>query len=380
MKAATVSPQPRLGALPNRAFIRTARFEDYDQIAALEARHGLTVKPRKQWLDLWLENPAYLELEDWPIGWVIEDRGGRVVGSLGNVPTFFYLAGERYVSAAGRGWAVDVQHRALSVMLLAHQLRQRGADMNVITTPSLTTAALCTQLGWSPMPVGEWDRSALWVTNHPKVVRSYLDAKIPKWISAPIASVITPPLFFKDKFYRKIDPFKGAYQLDWCATFDQRFDTFCGELRQQNSNLLLGVRNSQTLRWHFKAPLKQKRIWILTACLGSRLAGYAILELRDVHSLDLTRALFVDLQVLSKDAQLCVAMVDLILERCRTEGIHLLENVGCWLEESFPIQPPYHRRLEAWSYLYRITNPALERQLLLAKSWYPTQYDGDASL
>ena len=56
-----------------RPRIRLAQFDDYEQIAAVEARHGLTVKSREQWLDLWLENPAYRELPAWPIGWVIEN-------------------------------------------------------------------------------------------------------------------------------------------------------------------------------------------------------------------------------------------------------------------------------------------------------------------
>jgi hypothetical protein len=62
------------GRNSGRPFIRLARFEDYDQIAALEARHGLTVKPRKQWLDLWQDNPTFLALDDWPIGWVVRTR------------------------------------------------------------------------------------------------------------------------------------------------------------------------------------------------------------------------------------------------------------------------------------------------------------------
>ena len=152
--------------------IRPATFDDYDQIAAVESRHGLTIKSRDQWLALWLDNPAYLELTDWPIGWVIEDGAGQIVGSLGNVPTFVYFGGEKYVSAAGRGWAVDVPFRALSVMLLARQLQQSGADINVIATPSPTTAALCSRLGWSKVPVGEWDRSQFWVANYASAVKA----------------------------------------------------------------------------------------------------------------------------------------------------------------------------------------------------------------
>ena len=274
---------------------------------------------------------------------------------------------------------MDVQHRALSVMLLAHQLKQRCADMNVITTPSLTTAALCTKLGWSQLPVGEWNRSGLWVTNHARAVRSYLDATCPKWISNLLKCVISPPLFLKDALSRRPRAVEGDYRLDWCDSFDSSFDIFCDELQERYPKVLLGTRNSQTLHWHFKTALNEKRIWVLTARTGSRLLGYTILERRDVCSVGLTRVLFIDLQILSRDSALCLAMVDAILKRCRREGIHLVENAGCWIEKTYPVRAPYWRNLEAWSYLYRITNPELERSLL-ADSWFPTQYDGDASL
>jgi len=364
-----------------RAFIRLASFEDYDQIAALEARHGLTVKSQRQWLDLWMDNPAYRELGDWPIGWVVEDGEGGIVGSLGNVPTFSHLDDAKYVVAAGRGWAVDVQHRAFSVMLLARQLKQDRADMNVVTTPSPITAALCTQLGWSRVPVGDWDRSEFWVTNYAKAVQSYLDAKTWKFISSLVGTIVAPPLLLKDAISRRSHSFKSDCQLDWCTTFDERFDVFWEDLREGNPGLLLGTRTSETLRWHFRHALQQGRTWILTARTGSKLIGYAIFERRDIRSLDLTRVLFVDLQTLSKEPGLCEAIVQFALERCRREGIHVLENVGCWVEKLQPVQPaPYRRNIDAWCYLYRITNQKPERSLRQAAAWYPTQYDGDASL
>lgn len=365
-----------------RPFIRLAAFEDYDQIAAVEGRNKLTVKSRDQWLDLWLDNPAYLELGDWPIGWVIEDGNGNIVGCLGNVPSFCYFEGRRYVTAAGRGWAVDAPYRALSIMLLAHQLKQPGADMNVVTTPSPATATLCTQLGWSRVPVGEWDRSAFWITNYTKAVRGYLAAKAPGFVSSVLGAVISPPLLLKDAISSRFYGLKNDdYQLEWCAGFDSRFDGFWDDIKEQNPDLLLSVRNSETLASHFKHALRQNRTWILTASEGSRLVAYAILERRDTRSLDLTRALFVDLQMLSKDSNLGSAMIRFALNRCRAEGIHVLENAGCWIETLQPIHPsPYRRDLETWCYLYRVTNPDLEEPLRHAAAWYPTQYDGDASL
>lgn len=380
-------PGPASDQTAKRAFIRLANFEDYDQIAAVESRHGLTVKSQDQWLGLWLENPAYIQLVDWPIGWVIEDGSGQIVGSLGNVPTFVYFGGNRYVSAAGRGWAVDVPFRALSVMLLACQLRQGGADMNVIATPSPVTAALCSQLGWSKVPVGEWDRSQFWVTNYATAVQGYLDAKLPKLSSRAIGAIISAPLRtisaplrLKDWIGRRKSS-KSEWRFEWCDAFDDRFDTMWRELKQQRANLLLESRDSNTLSWHFKHSLRQRRAWILTASRGSRLVGYAIFERRGVQSLNLERALLIDFQSLETDPSLSRSMLEHARARCSREGIHILENMGCWLEKLQPVRPPpYSRNLDTWCYLYRATNPELGSRLRNANCWYPTQYDGDASL
>src|SRR5690348_4862087 len=364
-----------------RPFIRLATFADYDQIAAVESRHGLTVKTRDQWLALWLDNPAYLELSDWPIGWVIEDKSGHTVGSLGNVPSFVYFGGKKYTSAAGRGWAVDVQFRAFSVMLLAYQLRHSGADINVITTPSPTTAALCTQLGWSKVPVGEWDRSQFWVANYAAAVQGYLEGKLPKLISRGLGAILSTPRRLKDSSLTARQSLKNDYRFDWCTSFDDRFHGMWAELKEQRPDLLLGSRDPGTLNWHFKHSLKQHRTWILTASRGSRLVGYAVFERRQVQSLGLERALLIDFQTLIKDPDLCRAMIDHALARCRREVVHVVENMGCWLQKLQPIQPPpHHRSLETWCYLYRVTNPELDGSLRNADCWYPTQYDGDASL
>lgn len=347
----------------------------------MEARHGLTVKSRDQWLDLWLANPAYLEMDDWPIGWLIEDGKGRVVGSLGNIPSFCHFGGRQFVCASGRGWAVDVPYRAYSVALLAHQVRQNNSDVNVIATPSATTAALCTQLGWSRVPVGTWNRSEFWITDYREVLRAYLKAKAPTVVYGLARAMVASSSQPRDVRKQSASDLTSRYQLDWCSAFDERFDDFWDKLKEARPELLLSTRDTKTLRWHFKHSLQQGHIWILTADLGGSLAAYAILEQREIRSLNLARVLFVDFQTISQDSALASAMIQFAGERCRREGIHILENAGCWLKALQPVPaPPYHRSLGAWCYLYRTTNPELEKQLRSRSSWYPTQYDGDASL
>ena len=146
--------------------------------------------------------------------------------------------------------------------------------------------------------------------------------------------------------------------------------------------MLLSVRDRQTLQWHFKYALEQDRIWILTASEGARLVAYAILERRDVQDLDLTRMFLVDFQTVTNNRNLASGMISFALDRCRREGIHLMENLGCWLEKEQPLvrRAPYHRRLKNWCYFYRATNSELADALNDAESWCATQYDADGSL
>jgi hypothetical protein len=365
-----------------RPLLRQAYFDDYEQIAALEAAHGLSTKPQEEWLHLWQNNPAYQQLQDWPIGWVLADGDGRIVGVLENIPCLYRFGGRTYVGAFGRGWAVDIRYRAFSLLLLMRQLEQPNVDLRVTTTASSKTAAVLTTRKWSRVPVGEWDRSAFWIANYAETVRRYLAAKTPRLVSALAGPLVYPPLRVKDLLAGRFRRFKTGYALQWCAGFDERFDQFWTELENQNPDLLLSTRDSRTLGWHFKYALSQNRIWILTACDGPRLLAYAIFERRKTQALDLTRLLLVDFQALTRDAQLASAMISSVLERCRREGIQVLENAGCWLEKRQPLmnRAPYRRDLGNWCYLFHAANQELAGAIRSAEPWYPTQYDADASL
>lgn len=372
----------QVNCTPRRPLLRPASFGDYDQIAAVVEANGLSIKPREQWLHLWQKNPAYQQLPDWPIGWVLEDDDGRIVGSLENVPCLYRFGGRTYVGGFGRGWAVDLRYRAFSLQLNVRQRAQPGVDLRLTTTASPRASAVLTRQGWSRVPVGEWDRSAFWVTSYAQTLKRYLAAKTPRLVSALAGSLLCPPLLLKDIISGRPRKFQTGCELGWCTDFDERFDRFWAELESRNPGVLLSIRNRQTLHWHFKYMLEQGRLWILTASDGPRLLAYAIFERRETLSLELTRMLVVDFQALVKDQHLASAMISCALERCRQERVHVLENVGCWLEEKQTlVQRASHRRdLGNWCYLYQATNQELADALQSAESWYPTQYDADASL
>jgi hypothetical protein len=376
------SEKTAVGHVNKRPLLREASFDDYDEIAAVGQANNLPSECRERWLHLWKSNPAYHHVPDWPIGWVLEDSNGRIVGSLLNVPCLYRFAGQTYVGGFGRGWAVNVEYRAFSLMLIMRQVRERKLDLCLTSTAGQKTSAVLRMYGWSKVPAGQWDRSALWITSYAQTVGCYLKAKTPKVVSALAGPLLYLPLSVKDLISARPRGFKTSYELGWCKDFDAKFDRFWAELECQKSRVLLGVRDSQTLKWHFKYLLDEDRIWIITAVEGQRLLAYAILERRDAQSLGLTRMLLVDFQTLADDKNLTSAMMFFALDRCRAEGIHIVENFGCWLEKEQRVVPraTYHRTLAAWTYWYRATNSLLSEELNNVESWYPTQYDTDASL
>ena len=376
------SEKMALGHLAKRPLLREATFDDYDQIAAVGQANDLPSECRERWLHLWKTNPAYHHVPGWPIGWVLENSSGSIVGSLLNVPCLYKFAGRTYVGGFGRGWAVNVEYRAFSLMLTMRQHQEPKLDLCLTSTAGQKTSAVLAMYGWSKVPVGQWDRSAIWVTSYAQTVARYLKVKTPKIVSALAGPLLYPPLAVKDFVSARPRGFKTSYEFGWCEDFDARFDLFWAELQRRNSRVLLAVRDSQTLKWHFKYLLDEGRIWIMTVVDGRRLLAYAILERRDAQLAGLTRILLVDFQTLVDDKNLTSAMISLALDRCRAEGIHMMENFGCWLEKEQCVVPraTYHRTLTNWTYWYRATDPLLTDALKNVESWCPTQYDTDASL
>jgi len=88
------------------------------------------------------------------------DRTDR--GLAPDVPCLYRFDGRNLRGGFGRGWAVDVRYRAFSLLLVVRQLQQPNVDLRVTSTASPKTSVVLTKQGWSRVPAGEWDRSALW--------------------------------------------------------------------------------------------------------------------------------------------------------------------------------------------------------------------------
>jgi hypothetical protein len=368
--------------------LRELTLDDYRQVAALESQNGLGFKSYEQWSHVWVNNPAYQELRGnrgkWTIGWVLENERKHIVGAHGSIPLFYEFKGRRIIAAQGRGWVVDPEYRSYSLWLLLSFFEQENVDLYFDTSAGPEAARADSELGASRVPAGVWNRDAFWITHYRGALSSWLKRK-PKKIRAlaqPLCYPLAVALFLRDRLAQPSLPANSqGLIIDYCQKFDDRFDEFWEDLKRENPDLLLAVRDRKTLEWHFAYALLQDRLWILTASQESRLAAYAVFMKTEDPDSGMTHMSLVDFQALRKNAVHLLPMVSAALKRCRREKIHLLANIGLSFNESGINRfAPYQRELNWWRYFYKVADNELAVHLSDPSAWSPTLYDGDASI
>ncbi len=362
--------------------IREASFEDYSQIASLESKYFPETLSQEQWKHLWANNPVYNLLKDWPIGWVLENDEKRIVGHIGNIPLSYELHGNRLLVSTSRTWVVDQPYRSYSILLLEHYFSQNQVDLFIHPTVNADALGAYNMFGASRVPVGTWDESAFWITGYQGFTQSWLALN-----AFPLARALSYPLsvglFCKDKLLgSSLRGNRDAVALELSKSFDDRFDAFWEALRKKNSHVLLGVRTREMMDWHFRYPLLHSKAWILTASNPSGLSAYSIFYRQDNPRFGLRRVRLVDFQALDGNTALLVPMLSWALEKCRNDGIDMLESFGFRTDKQTVINKiaPYERKLPSWQYFYKTRDKSLAERLSDPSVWDPSQFDGDASL
>jgi hypothetical protein len=360
---------------------REATFDDYSQIAALESRYGLQPKTYEEWTHLWLRNPTYQQLSDWPIGWVCENEDDEIVGCVGNVPLAYEFGNRALIAATSRALVVDSRYRPYAFTLLGHFFSQTNVDLFLNTTVNAKASTLQHVFRALRVPAGTWDRSAFWITNYPAFATSLLARKEVRG-GAFLSYLLSSGLLIKDTFSGKRLRASGkGIDIEFCEEFDDRFDVFWQRLRR-SSNGLRGTRSRAVLDWHFSDALATDRAWVLTASNSAGLSAFGIFRRQDNPTFGLNRIRLVDFQSLDGQVGLLKPILSGALARCRREGIHMLEALGFCADKQKIIESlsPYYRELSSWRYFYRTNDQSLAASLKDPQVWDATCFDGDASL
>ena len=375
-----VKKETHVKAVPPR--IREATFDDYPQIAALEAQYGLHPKLYEEWEHLWLENPVFRNLRAWPIGWVCESEDDGIVGYIGNIPLGYEFDGQPLLAATSRSLVVDSRYRPYAFSLLACFFNQKNVDLFLNTSVNEKVVKLQELFGAQRVPSGRWDRSAFWITNYRGFTASVLE-KSGFLGSEALSYPVSAGLFFRDELTgRGLRGPAGKREARFCSEFDERFDMFWERLRRSSPDRLLAVRSRATLQWHFQYALTRKDAWVLTVGGQDGISAYAVFCRQDNPAFRLSRIRLIDFQSLDGSAERLKPILTLALERCQQEGIHMLEAVGFSAEKQLAIEKlaSYQRELSSWRYFYKADGPYLASILTRPQAWDATCYDGDCSL
>jgi hypothetical protein len=180
----------------------------------------------------------------------------------------------------------------------------------------------------------------------------------------------------------KKPPPKQERELRECSSFDERFDVFWDELKRTHPRRFLSTRSRDVLDWHFQPSIREHKAWVIVCEDGARIRSCAIFFRHDSTEIGLKRIRLVDFQTLYDERRDLPSMLSWGLQRCRAEGIHMLEAFGFRQEKQKIINDlaPHKRRLPGWLYFYKARSQSLMNELGDPNVWDPSQYDGDASL
>jgi 3-oxoacyl-(acyl-carrier-protein) synthase/acyl carrier protein len=357
--------------------IREASLADYEQIAALAFRNGLGIKTRSEWEHLWIDNPVYKKEADWPMGWVAE-HSSEIVGFLGSIPLTYSFKGEEILASGLHAFSLDASHRGYGLILVNRLLQAAPrVEYFVGSTTNANSSKVLDRLGICRVPVGEWGKSAFWITSYEGFISS---AALRKRVPVGLERCASIGLNTYDKLLKRAWP-RQVHELQRQSTFDERFDLFWAELKAAYPDRLLATRSREILEWHFNFSLAQNRTWVVTHERDSRILAYAIFQRQDSAEINLQRMRLIDFQALPGNLDILPSVLGWALRECRAEGIHMLEAFGFRPEKQRTIDRfAHHRRKFAWGYFHNIVSAPLQSGLQNSDIWDPSQFDGDASL
>lgn len=365
--------------------IRALSLNDYEQIKLLLTEYDLYSPDKYLWESLWKENPGNLynkKGKKWPMGWVLENDDGSIVGNLWNILMIYEFKGKNLVTAISSSWVVEKIYRAYSIHLYDKFFRQKNVDLFITTTANYTTGkVLEAAFKAKKIPFNSDDEVLFWITNYHNFVKSFMDKKnIPlKILNYPISLGLK--VVDNIRYNRRVVRNKKIKIKEYHC-FDQRFDVFWEKLKNKNRGRLLCFRNRQWLEWHYKAYKNTDKLSIFCVEKKGEITAYGILRRADNPKINLTRMKLVDLQTIDNSEIAIEEIIKSCIEKCKREKISVFEIIGFNLKKRNIIKRinPLKRKLQSWPFFYKANNKELVLELENSGVWDICEYDGDASL
>lgn len=328
----------------------------------------------------WNDHPFGNEFHNVPIGWLLEDRTGRPIGTFSNHWGAYHYQGQFLRAGIASAWAVlPGTETTVSLSLLEAYLHQPNVDLLIDTTANIEAGRVMQAMRMRRIPVADLDHCSFWILDYGTFLAAAArKSRIP--LPRAAGRVAGAPLNALTWLARM--PSRRTSAIESVRRFDHRFDTFWGALCRTFPQRLTAIRDARTLRWHFRQRLAQDRLAIQILTSGSEIRAYSILAFDPAPPAGRFRARLVDLQFLEPDPVALQPLIKQTLDAAVARKAFVLEVVGFSPEKLRLISDfgLHRRRLPSWPFLFKARAPGLAEALTRPATWDPSSYDGDSSL
>jgi len=357
--------------------IRTATFDDLKKIKELCIRNNLKVD--KIYKEVWQNFPNFSEFENVPIGWVMENKEGNIVGVILNLFMNYRLNDKTYKASVVSTWAVDDNYRKDSMNLIFKWIYQKNVDLLVDNRRTERSAKILKSFKFKNVPTKDYEKIIFWVLDYPNFIKSAIKKKLKIQIGS-IAILPAAILKFYDFLMNRNKNFYLNKKTLEVKSFDKKFDLFWEKL--QKNNKFMSERNSASLEWHFARGIKEKRISVLALSNENNLIGYIVVMRSDNNEIGLKRMKIVDIQSLTNVEEDTNNLIANAILYARNEGVHILELMGFGknIREQALKTNPYIRTLSYSPFFFKIMSDELKNVFTDDIEWDASLFDGDGSL
>jgi hypothetical protein len=377
----------RNGARRSAVTQREARFSDFAAVAKLRECCGWPHLSPEFWQRTWRDNPALALCNSPPgMGWVLEDEGDTV-GYHGNIPLIYRYGDRQLLAATGTGMVVEPGYRLYSISLAAPFYNQKGVDLCLVTTASESHGRIAQLLRAEPLPQRDCGTVLFWILDShgfAKALAAGFDADgaaarqtlqfatllkaVSVWTERTVHRRGPPSIRHKFRITEiPVEQIGDAFEALWRRKLAER-------------DRLLADRSPASLRWHYSELEPYRKTTVLCCWMQGWLAGYAVVQ-SIVDGAGLHRCVLSDLLVERDDPEITENLLAAAYARARACGGHVFEV------SSFPrgvrdilLRWRPNLRFQPCPFFYKTADRTLHALLADEANWYPTPFDGDATL
>ena len=364
---------------------REVKFSDFEAVARLKKRWGLSSDTLPNWRRFWQNNAAILSAKSpLSMGWVLE-ANDAIVGYLGSIPLLYHYGNRPLLAATASGFVVEPAYRALSIGLVASFYRQANIELFLNTSAIESVGKLARAFQADALPQNDYDTVLFWVLN----TRQFGNALLKKFGVRPqllaTGRIICSLALWVEKTFRGRHPGQAFdnFEVTEVSLSEIGNDFEALWLRRlAEKPRLLADRSPEQLRWHFTIPGGGQETKVFRSDLHGRLMGYAVVRSETENETGLRRSRLSDMLVEADEPEVVRSLVARAYHYAKDSGNHVFEVLGFPrnLRRALMGWKPYFRKYPACPFYFKARDRALHQALLTEDSWYACPFDGDTTL